>query len=77
VITSYYNGAINNYLVLIKEVGSSNVQMLCILGCIYLLQFKFGSFCPNSAKQTTALYVHYQGPLSVIENTITKVPKIQ
>jgi hypothetical protein len=32
--------------------------MLCIFGCIYLFQFKFGNFCGNSAKQATALYVH-------------------
>jgi hypothetical protein len=25
---------------------------------LYLFQFKFGNFCPNSAKQATALYIH-------------------
>jgi hypothetical protein len=36
-----------------------------IFGCIYLLQFKFGNFCRNSAKQATVC------PFTVIENTIT------
>jgi hypothetical protein len=31
---------------------------VCISGCIYLFQFKFGIFCRNSVKQATALHEH-------------------